>query len=574
MVVSPIALLSRDQPARRDAAVEPVRRVAARLGLVAFVVALGYLVVMPLYRLQERALADGAAGYRSAYSARDIGRVIWATVGLAVGSLMIALVLGTALAWAASRLPPRLRVLRVLPVLPIVVPAVASVIGWAFLFSPRPGYLNALLRRLPWWSHLESGPVDVYTLPWIVLITGLGLTAFVYLFVSAGFANISSELIEAAQVSGSRELGCFMRITLPLLRPVLVYGGGVALLIGLGQFTAPLLLGRNANINVLTTKMYFATSQVPIDYGASAALGSPLLVFGLIVVFGQRRLLRDHARFVTHGGKSFKSEAKPSKLAVAAIVGYSFIATVLPITALVIVSLSRFWSAKIDVGAMTLDNFRRIFDDDRVISGITTSLLTSLGAVAIAIPIGFVAATLLVKRRRNRMARGIVDVLVTIPLGIPAVVFGAGFLFTYTREPFFLYGTRWVIVLVYVTLMLPFTTRMQMSAMVSLGSAYEEASRASGAGLLRTNLKVVLPLLRPAICGAGALMFVLLTHEFAASLLVRAPTTQVMGTVLYDFYVNGSYPLVAAIALVMTVVTAAGVTVAVLLGGSDALDRL
>ena len=47
-----------------------------------------------------------------------------------------------------------------------------------------------------------------------------------------------------------------------------------------------------------------------------------------------------------------------------------------------------------------------------------------------------------------------------------------------------------------------------------------------------------------------------------------------MGTVLFDYYVNGSYPLVAAIALVMTVVTAAGVVVAIMLGGSDALDKL
>ena len=79
-----------------------------------------------------------------------------------------------------------------LPILPIVVPAVAAVTGWAFLLSPRPGYLNALLRNLPWWNHLEEGPVDIYTLPWIVIITGFGLTAFVYLFVSAGFANINS----------------------------------------------------------------------------------------------------------------------------------------------------------------------------------------------------------------------------------------------------------------------------------------------------------------------------------------------------------------------------------------------
>jgi iron(III) transport system permease protein len=69
-------------------------------------------------------------------------------------------------------------------------------------------------------------------------------------------------------------------------------------------------------------------------------------------------------------------------------------------------------------------------------------------------------------------------------------------------------------------------------------------------------------------------MFVLLTHEFAASLLVRAPTTNTMGTILYDYFVNGSYPLVAAIALVMTLVTAGGVVLAIALGGRDVFDKL
>ena len=74
--------------------------------------------------------------------------------------------------------------------------------------------------------------------------------------------------------------------------------------------------------------------------------------------------------------------------------------------------------------------------------------------------------------------------------------------------------------------------------------------------------------------GAAALIFVLLTHEFAASVLVRSSTTQVMGTVLFDYWSNGSYPLVAAIALVMSFVTAIGVVLAVLLGGSKALSSL
>ncbi|RSM55817.1 iron ABC transporter permease [Actinoplanes sp. ATCC 53533] len=550
------------------------RRLLSRLGALSFLAVIGYLVIAPLVGLQRLAFEDGARGYASAFDRPEMAETLRTTVGLALGSLAIALVLGTLLAWAATRLPPRLRLLRALPILPIVVPAVAAVTGWAFLFSPRPGYLNALLRHLPWWNHLDEGPVDVYSLPWIVVITGFGLTAFVYLFVSSGFANINSELIEAAQVSGSSSVGVFFRVTLPLLRPTLVYGGFVALLLGLGQFTGPLLLGRTGGINVLTTDMYVAVSQSPIDYGRAAAIGSPLLLFGLAVVIFQKVILGDHSRFVTHGGKAFRTPGRPSRLAVAGIVLYSLVALALPLGALAIVSLSPFWSGSIDVGGFTLDNFRKVFTESGITDAIVNSLTISVISVAIALPVGFVAATLLLKGRRFPVIRAAVDFIVAMPLGIPAVVFGAGFLLTYSREPFMLYGTREVIVLVYVTLMLPFTTRMQLSGMVSLGDAYTEASRTSGAGPLRTTAEIMLPLLRPTIAGAAALMFVLLTHEFTASLLVRSPTTQVMGTVLFDYWGNGSYPLVAAIALVMTLVTAAGVLVATVVAGSDIFDKL
>lgn len=544
------------------------------VAVVGFLGVLAYLVVLPMVRLQQLAFEDGAAGYSRAIDRPNIGRTLMTTVMLALGSLAIALVLGTLLAWAATRLPRRMRWLRALPVLPIVVPAVASVVGWSFLFSPRPGYVNALLRMLPWWSDLSEGPVDVYTLPWIVLLTGFGLTSFVYLFVSAGFANINSELLEAAHVCGSSGMGVFFRVILPLLRPVLLYGGGVALLLGLGQFTAPLLLGTNSGVRVLTTEMYFSVAQIPVDYASAAAFGSPLLVFGIAVVIVQRVILGDRTRFVTHGGKAFHGETRPSKLAAAGIVGYSLVSTVLPLAALTIVACSNFWSADIRWGELTLDNFRDIFGRSGVKDAITTSLVTSIGAVAIALPTGFIASSLLLRGRRYRLVRSMIDFIVTLPLGVPAVVFGVGFLLAYTQEPFILYGTRWVMVLVYVTLMLPFATRMQLSGMIALGDAYVEASRVSGAGVVRTNVRIIVPLLRSTLGGAAALMFVLLTHEFSASLLVRAPSTQVMGTVLYDFWVSGSYPAVAAVALVMTAITSAGVFVAILLGGSEIFDKL
>ena len=73
---------------------------------------IGYLVIAPLIGLQAKAFDNGAEGYREAFTVDGIGRIIAHTIGLAVGSVVIALVLGTLLAWAASRLPRRLGFLR------------------------------------------------------------------------------------------------------------------------------------------------------------------------------------------------------------------------------------------------------------------------------------------------------------------------------------------------------------------------------------------------------------------------------------------------------------------------------
>lgn len=545
-----------------------------RAALALFVLLLGVLVLLPLLRIQGLAFANGGQGYIDAFGRSSIWTTIWNTVWLAVGSTAVALVFGTLLAWWATQLSPRLQWLRVLPVLPIVIPAVASVSGWAFLLSPRPGYINALLRNLPWWSDLRFGPADIYSLFWIVAITGFALSAFVYLFVSSGLKNINSELLEAARTSGASSFGVFFQITLPLLRPVLVYGGGVALLLGLGQFTAPLLLGTNQGITVLTTDMYFATQNEPVNHAAAAAIGSPLLVFGLVMVFAQKLLLGDQARYITHGGRAFRPAGKPSGLAAAGIFTYFVLTTLAPLISLGILSLSPFWSANPKWSAMSLDNFRIAFGESVIVGAIWNSVTTSLIAVAIALVIGFIVAVVTLRGRRYPVLRMLMDVIVALPLGVPAVIFGVGFLLAYSTQPLMLYGSRWLIVIVYVTLMLPFTTRMQLSGMMQLGTAYIEASRVCGANYLKTDLWVTLPLMRSTLGGAAALMFVLLTHEFTASVLIRTPRNQVMGTVLFDYWGNGGYPVVAAIALIMTGVTAVGVVMAMLLGGRDALSKM
>lgn len=550
-----------------------IRKSHARTaGLVLFVFCVGVLVIRPIYYIVNRSLLND--GYKTAFQDPFIAEAIWTTIVLTVGSVVLALVLGTALAWFALRLPPRLRWMSALPVLSILLPSVASITGWIFLFSPRVGYANTLLRNLPWWSDLSTGPIDVYTTPWIVLSTGLSITAFVYLFMSAGLTGINSDLIEAAEVSGSSKPGVFFRVILPLVRPSLVYATATAILLALGQFTAPLLLGRNSNIQVLTTSMFQYLNSSPVDFNAAAALGAPLIVIGVLIVFGQRALLGNQSRFVTHGGKGFKPVGRSSRAGVFWIGAYALITAILPLMAIVIVALSPRWSADIVPSSFTLDHFREALNSPAVRDSVQNSLGFSLISIMIAIPIGFLCSAILVYGRRFKLLQMILDILVAMPLGMPATIFGLGFLLAYSGPPLNLYGTNWVVIAVYVTLMIPFSTRLQTSGMLSLGMQYIEASQVAGANIWRTTFLILVPLMRTTFGAAAALMFLLLSHEFAASMLVRSPKTQVMGTLLYDELNFGSYSIVAVIAIIMTIVSFIGLAFAFLLGGRGALKRL
>lgn len=545
-----------------------------RLMYVPLLLVLGYLVVWPLFKLQTLAFENGARGYRSQYGRADIVETLQTTAALAFFSVLIAMVCGTILAFATSRLPRGMGFLKIVPILPIVIPSVANVVGFAFLLSPGPGYVNILLRMLPWWSDLQSGPINVYSTTWIIIITGFSLTSFVYLFVSAGMQNISAEHLEAAQLSGSSTIAVFFKIVLPLLRPSLVYAAGVVLLLGLGQFTAPLLLGQNEGVKVLATEMYLRASESPINFAAAAAAGSPLVVLGILVVFGQKFLLGNQTRFVTHGGKSFAPVGGSSHWSTAIVALYGLVALVLPLVGVIIVSLTPYWSGELSPDLFTLANYQALLTTPGIVDSVITSVVTSSIAVLICVPIGYGVANLMVRGKGMPVLRTLADVITALPMGIPAIIFGVGFLLTYTEPPLVLYGTRAVIVLVYVVLMIPFAVRMQLTALIAMGDKYEEASAVSGAGPVATTLRVTLPMLRPAILSSVALMFILLTHEFAASLMVRSATTQVMGTLLYDHWSNGSYTLVAAMAILMSAVTGAGVVVAMLVGGRNVLEKL
>jgi iron(III) transport system permease protein len=525
--------------------------------------------------LATRAFADYGAGFRDMLALPRFGQTIANTIGLALGSVIIAVLTGCTLAWSVGHSPRRHRSwIGLIPLLPLVVPAIANVTGWIFLLEPRTGYLNQVLRLLPWWSDLAQGPADIYTMPWIIVLTGFTLTGFVYLYVHSSMQTMGTELEAAARVHGASVLYTFFKVTLPLLRPAIVYSAGVAFLLGIGQFTAPLLLGRTRGINVLTTEMYYATNAFPVNYGLGAALGAPLIIAGVVVMFLQRRAISDQGRYVVVTGKSRNAEARGSWIASLPALFFGLVSVVLPIGALVLVALSPYWSGQVNWNALTTANFEKVLSDPEALAALRTSAIAMAAALLVVVPVGFLAASMMTGAvKSGRSLRGALDFLVTLPLGMPAAIFGFAVLYTYAGAPLFLYGTVAIIIVAYITLMIPHAVRPQLSAMISIGREYQEAARVHGAGWWRTLRLVQIPMARNGIAVSSALVVVMLFHEFAASMMVRSSRTQVVGTILYEYYTGGLYPDVAVVALIMVVVTAIGVFGALTIGGAKALEQ-
>lgn len=550
------------------------QKAAWRVSTLLLVAVLALLCLPPVYFVVEVALSNNALGLRQMIEDPAFGQTLQVTIILAVGSVLLSLIAGTLLAWGAQGLSGRSEWLAYLPLIPLLMPFLAIVMGFIYLFDDRIGYGNQLARAVLFWWDPSRGPFNVYTVLWIVIVTATALTSFVYMFVRSSLAQLDSSAYDAAVACGASPVRSFFTVILPMLRPALVYSALMGTLMALGQFTAPLFLGTQDNIKVLASAIYDALQQPPPNVALSAAYGLPIATACLILLALQRVLLRDQDRYVSTGTKGTgRSMHRTGWVARCSLLAYGLFVLAGPIGSVAIVAFQPHWSAKIDVTKFTLANFEFVFTNPIIVASIRNSVVYALLSTVIVLPLAFCCAKFLY-RKQGRILTNIVDLLISISLGVPAVIFGIGFLLAYTRGPLNLYGQGIGLVLVYVVIALPFVTRSILVGLVALGTSTVDAGAVCGAPLWRRLITLELPMLRPALGSAAAMSLILATHEFSASVLVASTKTQVMGVALKDQYELGSGSIVAALALVMCIITAICVLLSLILGRQHGPGRV
>ena len=127
--------------------------------------------------------------------------------------------------------------------------------------------------------------------------------------------------------------------------------------------------------------------------------------------------------------------------------------------------------------------------------------------------------------------------------------------FTYTRPPFVLYGTLWILLIAFVTLNMPAAYQQLQSAFKAVHPELEDASRILGATRLRALWQITAPLLRTSVIATWCFIFVGVIRELSAAIMLFTSETKVLSVLIYDLNESGDLAAIAVLGLLMLVLT-------------------
>jgi iron(III) transport system permease protein len=537
--------------------------------LVASLVLVTVFLIYPLGVAVFRTLGEAPAGIEAIGKSIESGallRVLRNTAIIVFGGAALATVVGAVLAFINERTDGSLGASgELLPLAPMIVPPIAGVIGWAILLDPRVGLVNGALKNIleRVGITLDSGPLDIYTPTGLVFVTGLYLVPYVYLIVAAALRGLDASLDEASRVHGASPLRTMLRVTLPAVRPAIAAGALTAVIGGIGLFSVPIVLGTAARMDVISVHIYRLFEQFPPQTATGLMLSAAMVAVVQALLLAQRWLVpsEGHAVIGGRGGRAGLIRlGRWRRPAQGLAIGYLLATSVLPVLGLAIVSLQPFWTPIIDSAQFTLANYTFVlFENGPTSRAFVTSL--GLGAATATAAVLIAALLLLGSRQSQGAVAKASDMVLTLPATLPHTVIGVAFLITFTPAPFKLYGTTTLLFLAYLAMALPFAARAAAAAASGIGADLSEASRIAGAGRGRTFLRILLPLSLPGLMAGWIIVFIHTAGEVTASSLLAGARNPVIGRVMTELWVFGSFPQLAAMSIVVTAVTSTGVAV-------------
>ena len=478
------------------------------------------------------------------------------TVILATSSALICCAVAAPMGWLIARTDmPLRRTIRALVTASFVTPPFLGAIAWELLAAPNSGLLNQAWRALI--RDPQAEPLfDIYTLPGLIFVISCYTFPYVFVLVANALDRIPGDLEDASSILGGRTWTTARRVTIPLALPALLAGALVAFLQAMTLFGSPAILAIPAGFHTMTTKIW-SLFQYPPKLELAAAASVPLLVLTVALLRAEQMILGRRS-YALVGGR--QSDPRLVRLGAWKWVALAFAFLVLlnpvflPYGALLNAAFSRVATQIVSLTNFTLRNIDFVFFElsatklavrNTLILGLASATIGTL----IAVVISYITA-----RRAITGWRALAS-LATAPVAVPGIVLGVGLFLSYTRPPFVLYGTLWILLIAFVTIALPAAYQQLQSAFRTVSVDLEEASRILGATRLQALAHITAPLLRTSVIATWCFIFVGVIRELSAAIILFTSETKVVSVLIFDLNESGDLGAIAVIGIIMLVIT-------------------
>jgi iron(III) transport system permease protein len=483
------------------------------------------------------------------------------TLIIATSSSIICCLVAAPIGWLVARTDmPLRRTVRMLVTASFVTPPFLGAIAWELLAAPNSGLLNKAFRAVsgaPQDEHL----FNIYTLTGLIFVISCYTFPYVFVLIANTLDRIPGELEDASAILGGGTWVTARRVTIPLALPALLAGALVAFLQAMTLFGSPAILALPAGFHTMTTKIW-SLFQYPPKLELAAAASLPLLMLTVALLRAEHVILGRRGYSVLAGKQGDPRQVKLGRgrwLALALVFGVLLCPVFLPYGALFNAAFSRVASQFISFNNFTFHNVEFVFFELSAtkLAVKNTFLLGTLSATigtVMALVIGYLTA------RKAVTGHRVLGFLATAPVAIPGIVLGVGLFLSYTRPPFVLYGTLWILLIAFVTIALPAAYQQLQSAFRSVHADLEDAGRILGATRLRTLWDITAPLLRTSVIATWCFIFVGVIRELSAAIILFTSETKVISVLIFDLNESGDLGAIAVLGLIMLVITFAVVT--------------
>jgi iron(III) transport system permease protein len=442
------------------------------------------------------------------------------------------------------------RLLRGITLIPLLAPSLLSAISLIYWFGNQ-GVLKSWLTAL--------GIEQIYGASGIIVAESFALFPHALMILVTALSAADARLYEAADAMGTSASRKFWTITLPGAKYGLISASLVVFTLVITDFGIPKVIG--GNFNVLATDIFkLVIGQQDFQKGAVVAL---LLLAPAVLTFGVDHLVQ-RKQTAMLSARAVPYRPKPVRWFDAAMLMYCSVVALLVLAMLgmaIFASFVKFWPYDLSFSWRHYE--MGLFDAD-VGPAFANSLLMAAGTAVFGTALVFAGAYLLEKTQGAGPLRGLVRMLAMLPMAVPGLVLGLGYIFFFNEPDNPLNGMYQTLTLLTLCTVVHFYTTGHLTAVTalkSLDAEFESVSASLKVPFYKTFWRVTLPICTPALVDIARYFFVNAMTTISAVVFLYSPETKVASIAILNLDEAGEIGAAAAVALLI----AAASTVATLL---------